>query len=62
MWGDFDVDGQTATTLLVSGLRGLGAKVIYHIPVRARESHGVGLPVLKQILEGAAGGRDLPCC
>jgi len=57
VWGDFDVDGQTATTLLVSALEGLGAGVIYHIPVRARESHGVGVPALKLILEGALGER-----
>ena len=41
VWGDFDVDGQTSTALLVSGLRSLGADVVYHIPVRAHESHGV---------------------
>lgn len=57
VWGDFDVDGQTATTLLVSSLQGLGARVTYHIPVRASESHGVSLPVLKQILDGKAGQR-----
>ena len=51
VWGDFDVDGQTSTTLLVSSLRELGARVSYHIPVRERESHGVNLPVLAQILE-----------
>jgi single-stranded-DNA-specific exonuclease len=50
VWGDFDVDGQTATTVLVSTLRELGAQVIYHIPVRAKESHGVNLPVLEKIL------------
>ncbi len=46
VWGDFDVDGQTATTLLVQALSSLGAKVSYYIPVRARESHGVGLAPL----------------
>jgi len=55
VWGDFDVDGQTATTLLVSALRMLGAQVSYHIPVRAKESHGVNLPVLKQILRPESG-------
>ena len=54
VWGDFDVDGQTATSLLVSLLQGLGARVSYHIPVRARESHGVNLPVLRQVLEAGA--------
>jgi single-stranded-DNA-specific exonuclease len=68
VWGDFDVDGQTATTLLVSTLRDLvvrrsakrrspqGAIVRYHIPNRKRESHGVNLPVLKQLI---ADGVDL---
>lgn len=51
VWGDFDVDGQTATTLLVSALRNLGARVTYHIPVRAAESHGIHLASLKDILE-----------
>lgn len=56
VWGDFDVDGQTATTLLVEALRGLGAKVIYHIPVRAKESHGVNVEVLAALLDGAEAG------
>jgi single-stranded-DNA-specific exonuclease len=51
VWGDFDVDGQTSTTLLVDVLRGLEANVIYHIPVRERESHGVTLPALSEFLE-----------
>jgi single-stranded-DNA-specific exonuclease len=51
VWGDFDVDGQTATTLLVSTLRDLGGNVTYHIPLRERESHGVNLPVLRQEIE-----------
>ena len=54
VWGDFDVDGQTATALLVSALRDLGAPVSFHIPVRANESHGVNLPVLQQVLDGGA--------
>ena len=41
VWGDFDVDGQTSTTLLVAALRELGGVVSYHIPVRATESHGI---------------------
>jgi single-stranded-DNA-specific exonuclease len=54
VWGDFDVDGQTSTALLVSGLRSLGADVIYHIPVRARESHGINLPNLQMLLDQGA--------
>ncbi len=51
VWGDFDVDGQTATSLLVSALRRLGGQVTYYIPIRARESHGVHLQPLKQIID-----------
>jgi single-stranded-DNA-specific exonuclease len=54
VWGDFDVDGQTATTILVSTLQELGAKVAYHIPVRSSESHGIGVPVLNRYLERGA--------
>jgi single-stranded-DNA-specific exonuclease len=54
VWGDFDVDGQTSTTTLVSGLRALGADVIYHIPVRAAESHGVNLPGLQDLIHQGA--------
>jgi single-stranded-DNA-specific exonuclease len=56
VWGDFDVDGQTSTTLLVSTLKELGGKVTFHIPVREVESHGVNLPVLR---EKITGGIDL---
>lgn len=52
VWGDFDVDGQTATALLVSALRDLGAKVQYHIPNRFSEGHGIHLPTLKTWLDG----------
>lgn len=51
VWGDFDVDGQTSTTVLVQTLRSLGAKVIYYIPVRGKESHGVHIESLKSILD-----------
>ncbi|MCP4542785.1 MAG: single-stranded-DNA-specific exonuclease RecJ [Chloroflexi bacterium] len=54
VWGDFDADGQTSTTVLVSTLRDLGAVVRFHIPHRRKESHGVNLPVLKQIIADGA--------
>jgi len=47
VWGDFDVDGQTATSVLVDGLRHLGGVVSYHIPVRSEESHGINRSKLK---------------
>jgi single-stranded-DNA-specific exonuclease len=50
VWGDFDVDGQTSTTVLVDSLRQLGGNTRYYIPVRARESHGVDLAALQTFI------------
>ena len=41
IWGDFDVDGQTSTSVLLLGLRSLGAHVDFTIPDRAVASHGL---------------------
>ena len=54
VWGDFDVDGQTSTALLVAALRELGGVVSYHIPVRATESHGITIPYLAKELDAGA--------
>ncbi|RJP48181.1 MAG: single-stranded-DNA-specific exonuclease RecJ [Anaerolineaceae bacterium] len=54
VWGDFDVDGQTSTALLVQTLRALNADVIYYVPVRGKESHGVHVESLKPIIENGA--------
>ena len=54
VWGDFDVDGQTSTALLVQTLRTLNANVTYYVPVRGKESHGVHIASLKPIIEGGA--------
>ncbi len=56
IWGDFDVDGQTATALLYAALQQRGARVSYHVPNRFSEGHGIHLPTLKRKL---AGGVDL---
>ncbi len=50
VWGDFDVDGQTSTTVLFQTIQQLGGNTQYYIPVRARESHGVHLPKLKELI------------
>lgn len=54
VWGDFDVDGQTSTALLVETLTALGANVDFHVPVRATEGHGIRLENLKAVLDGGA--------
>ena len=55
VWGDFDADGQTSTTVLVSALRQLGGFVRYYIPNRMTESHGIKLPALERVLAQGAG-------
>ncbi len=53
VWGDFDVDGQTSTALLVSALQDLGGEVCYYIPNRLTESHGIKISALtRQIDKG----------
>ncbi len=54
VWGDFDVDGQTATALLVSCLADLGAQVSYHVPNRETEGHGISLPALDNVINRGA--------
>ncbi len=54
VWGDFDVDGQSSTTLLVETLQALGANVVYYIPIRGKESHGVHIETLRPIIDGGA--------
>lgn len=60
VWGDFDVDGQTATTVFVQTLQALGADVTWHIPVRAHESHGVNVENLARVI--AAGAKLVITC
>ncbi|MGV8027120.1 MAG: single-stranded-DNA-specific exonuclease RecJ [Anaerolineaceae bacterium] len=52
IWGDFDVDGQTSTALLVSFFRSLDVPVQYHIPIRSEESHGILNEPLQDFLAG----------
>ena len=54
VWGDFDVDGQTSTALLVSALGALGAQVTSYIPKRLEEGHGVHLTSLARVIDDGA--------
>ncbi|MFB0556959.1 MAG: single-stranded-DNA-specific exonuclease RecJ [Dehalococcoidia bacterium] len=49
IYGDFDVDGITATATLAEGLSWLGGKVTPYIPHRLREGHGLKLPALENL-------------
>lgn len=54
VWGDFDVDGQTSTALLVQTLQALNANVTYYVPIRGKESHGVNIESLTRIIDNGA--------
>ncbi len=50
VYGDFDSDGITATSLLYLTLKRIGADVDYYLPDRAIESHGLNTKALVQII------------
>lgn len=41
IYGDYDVDGVTATVLLVRAIKALGGRVDYYLPHRVREGYGL---------------------
>jgi single-stranded-DNA-specific exonuclease len=49
VYGDYDVDGVTGTTILVLALRALGATVEYYIPNRFSEGYGLNVDALEEI-------------
>ncbi|MGI8588402.1 MAG: single-stranded-DNA-specific exonuclease RecJ [Chloroflexia bacterium] len=50
VYGDYDADGVTSTTLLTQALRAWGAEVVIHVPHRKRDGYGVN----KAALDGLA--------
>lgn len=56
IYGDYDVDGATATVLLKTAIERLGGKVRYHVPHRLREGYGMQSEILAA---AAAGGVSL---
>lgn len=49
VYGDFDVDGITATALLVQGISALGGKAVPYIPHRSTEGYGLKINVLEDL-------------
>jgi len=48
IWGDYDVDGTTGTTLLRKVIKMLGGKSTYHIPNRFTEGYGLNISALEK--------------
>ncbi|WP_136796738.1 single-stranded-DNA-specific exonuclease RecJ [Desulfosediminicola ganghwensis] len=49
IWGDYDVDGTTATSLLVNFFRKLGIEPYWHIPNRLKDGYGLNTEVFEQL-------------
>ncbi|MDX8386906.1 MAG: single-stranded-DNA-specific exonuclease RecJ [Ghiorsea sp.] len=57
VFGDFDCDGVSGTTVLVDALRSTGINVTFSIPHRADDGHGIGEePVRNAVQSGATLG------
>ena len=50
VFGDFDVDGITATSIMTRGLRALGAEVIPFIPLRFKEGYGLSAKAIERVI------------
>lgn len=51
VYGDYDVDGITATSILTNTLRKLGADADFYIPDRQSEGYGLNTDALKKLSE-----------
>ena len=51
VYGDYDADGVTSTTILYKALRNSGANVMYHIPDRESEGYGMSSERIKILKE-----------
>jgi single-stranded-DNA-specific exonuclease len=54
VYGDFDVDGITASVILTEGLRGLGGRVVPYLPDRFSEGYGVNIEAIDALHEQGA--------
>ncbi len=54
IYGDYDVDGICASTILYKGLTSLGAKVLPYIPHREKEGYGLSKQGLDFVKDGGA--------
>lgn len=54
VYGDYDVDGITAASILWHAVRVLGGTVQYYIPHRLEEGYGLNADAVKEICDGGA--------
>lgn len=49
IYGDYDVDGVTATALMYSYLKNRGARVIYEVPDREKDGYGINMMAVERL-------------
>ncbi|MBO7217571.1 MAG: DHH family phosphoesterase, partial [Clostridia bacterium] len=49
IFGDYDVDGVTATALLYTYLKNRGARVIYEVPDREKDGYGINMSAIERM-------------
>jgi single-stranded-DNA-specific exonuclease len=54
VYGDYDVDGITGSSILLQGLRLLGAQPDFYVPHRLEEGYGLNSEALRHIAAGGA--------
>ena len=54
IYGDYDVDGITATAIMVKYLRTLGCDIIWHLPTRDGEGYGLNISAINEIVASGA--------
>lgn len=54
VYGDYDVDGVTSTTILYKTLSKCGANVSYYIPDRLSEGYGINATAVQQLIDDGA--------
>ncbi len=54
VFGDFDCDGVSGTSILVDALRATGVDITYSIPHRSDDGHGIGVEAVREAFEAGA--------
>lgn len=49
IWGDYDVDGITATSVVLDVLEEHGFQALYHLPDRRAEGYGLNIPAIEDL-------------
>ena len=54
VWGDYDVDGITSSTLVLDVLEAHGLEALWHVPDRRSEVYGLNIPAIEELARRAA--------